>query len=94
MQIAQVVDVKGDPRIAFDTVVEALKLKAPPKMLLSATQSVSRALEVADVLDRNKVTGKVVVAMDTDANTLSWIEKGHDRRHHRSRSPSPWRISA
>jgi ribose transport system substrate-binding protein len=31
---------------------------------------------VADVLDRNKVSGKVVVAMDTDPNTLSWIQKG------------------
>ena len=31
---------------------------------------------VADVLDRNKVSGKVVVAMDTDSNTLNWIQKG------------------
>jgi len=32
--------------------------------------------EVADVLDRTKVSGKVVVAMDTDPNTLSWVQKG------------------
>ncbi len=32
--------------------------------------------EVADVLDRNKVSGKTVVAMDTDEDTLKWIQKG------------------
>ncbi len=32
--------------------------------------------EVADVLDRERVTGKVVVAMDTDQRTLEWIQKG------------------
>jgi ribose transport system substrate-binding protein len=32
--------------------------------------------EVAEVLDRNKVTGKVVVAMDTHQGTLEGIQKG------------------
>jgi ribose transport system substrate-binding protein len=32
--------------------------------------------EVADVLDRNKVSGKTVVAMDTDEDTLKWVQKG------------------
>jgi len=32
--------------------------------------------EVAEVLGRNNVTGKVVVAMDTDERTLQGIQKG------------------
>jgi ribose transport system substrate-binding protein len=32
--------------------------------------------EVATVLSSNKATGKVVIAMDTDPDTLEWIRKG------------------
>ena len=32
--------------------------------------------EVADVLNRNNMQGKIVIAMDTDEQTLGWIEKG------------------
>jgi ribose transport system substrate-binding protein len=32
--------------------------------------------EVATVLSSNKVTGKVIIAMDTDPDTLEWIRKG------------------
>jgi ribose transport system substrate-binding protein len=74
IQIAQVVNVKGDPRIAFDTTVESLKGKSAPDGFVCLVSFACP--EVADVLDRNKVTGKVVVAMDTDANTLNWVQKG------------------
>jgi ribose transport system substrate-binding protein len=74
IKIAQVVNVKGDPRIAFDTTTELLKGKTPPDGFVCLVSFACP--EVADVLDRNKVTGKVVVAMDTDTNTLDWIQKG------------------
>ena len=74
IQIAEVVDVNGDPRIAFDTVERSLKAKSAPDAFVCLVSFACP--EVADVLDRNKVTGKVVVAMDTDANTLNWIQKG------------------
>jgi ribose transport system substrate-binding protein len=32
--------------------------------------------EVATVLDGNKITGKVIIAMDTDPDTLDWVKKG------------------
>jgi ribose transport system substrate-binding protein len=32
--------------------------------------------EVASVLDSYKITGKIVMAMDTDPETLGWIKKG------------------
>jgi len=32
--------------------------------------------EVATVLDNNGIKGKTIIAMDTDPETLSWIQKG------------------
>ncbi len=75
VKIAEIVDVKGDPRIAFDATAEVLskgKLKPDAFVCLEAIA----CKEVADVLDRNKVSGKVVIAMDTDQGTLDWIKKG------------------
>lgn len=74
IKIVRTVDVKGDPRIAFDTTVEIVKGKPIPDGFISLIGSAGP--EVADVLDRNHVTGKVVVAMDTLSTTLDWIKKG------------------
>ncbi|MGH9664334.1 MAG: substrate-binding domain-containing protein, partial [Bryobacteraceae bacterium] len=75
VKIVEVVNVKGDPRVAFDSTMEILnkgKLKPDAFVCLVSTA----CPEVADVLDRNKVSGKVVVAMDTDADTMQWVQKG------------------
>jgi ribose transport system substrate-binding protein len=74
IKIAQVVNVKGDPRIAFDTTSEIVKGKNVPDGFVCLEAIACQ--EVADVLDRNHVSGKVLVAMDTDQNTLDWIRKG------------------
>jgi len=74
MKIIRVVDVKGNPSIAFDTTEEIIKGKSVPEgyvCLVSFPCS-----EVADVLDRHKVDNKVLVAMDADESTLTWIQKG------------------
>jgi ribose transport system substrate-binding protein len=75
IKIVDVVDIKGDPRIAFDKtneIVEKRRDKVDAFVCLEALAG----KEVADVLDRNKVSGKTVVAMDTDEDTLKWIQKG------------------
>lgn len=75
IKIVDVVNVKGDPRVAFDSTVDILnkgKLKPDAFVCLVSTA----CPEVADVLDRNKVSGKVVVAMDTNTDTLQWLQKG------------------
>lgn len=75
IKITDVVDIKGDPRIAFDTttdIVEKRRDKVDAFVCLEALAG----KEVADVLDRNKVNGKLVMAMDTDESTLNWIQKG------------------
>jgi ribose transport system substrate-binding protein len=74
MKIIRVVDVKGNPSIAFDTTEEILKGKSTPEGFVCLVST--SCSEVADVLDRHKVENKVLVAMDSDANTLSWIQKG------------------
>jgi ribose transport system substrate-binding protein len=74
IKIAEVVDMKGDSTIAFDKTAEIIEKKTPADAFV-ALEALAGA-EVAEVLDRKKVEGKVVIAMDTSAKTLEWIEKG------------------
>jgi len=68
-----VVDIKGDPRIAFDTATYMLRKKTPVDAFICLEALAGK--EVADVQDREH-TNKVIVAMDTDEGTLDWIGKG------------------
>jgi ribose transport system substrate-binding protein len=74
IKIIRIVDVKGNPSIAFDTTEEILKGKTTPEGFVCLVSTACQ--EVADVLDRHKVDGKILVGMDSDANTLTWIQKG------------------
>jgi ribose transport system substrate-binding protein len=75
IKITQIVDIKGDARIAFDTTKEILAKGSGKVDALICLEAIACA-EVAEVLNRERVMGKVVVAMDTDQRTLEWIEKG------------------
>jgi ribose transport system substrate-binding protein len=75
ISIVQTVDIKGDPVAAFEAtkeILEQAKVKPDAFVCLEALA----CEEVAEVLDRGKVTGKIVVAMDTNQGTLEWIQKG------------------
>lgn len=74
IKITEVVDIKGDPRIAFDKTMEILKKDASKVDAFVCLEAVA-CPEVGDVLERNK-TDKIVVAMDADPRTLEWIQKG------------------
>jgi ribose transport system substrate-binding protein len=74
IKVAQLIDMKGDPHLAFDATQDLIDKKTPVDAFVSL-ESLS-GNEVAEVLERNKVAGKLIVAMDTSGNTLSWIEKG------------------
>jgi ribose transport system substrate-binding protein len=74
IKIIRVVDVKGNPSVAFDTTEELLKGKSTPDGFICLVSTACQ--EVADVLDRHKVDGKILVGMDSDADTLTWIQKG------------------
>jgi ribose transport system substrate-binding protein len=74
MKIAEIVDVKGDPRIAFDKTTEILEKGARADAFVSLVSFAGP--EISNVLARHNVTGKVVIAMDTDDRTLAGIQKG------------------
>jgi ribose transport system substrate-binding protein len=75
IKITRVVDIKGDPRMAFDSAKEILggKTKIDAFVCLEAIA----CPEIAEVVGRENQVGKVViVAMDTDQRTLEGIQKG------------------
>jgi ribose transport system substrate-binding protein len=75
IKITRVVDIQGDPRIAFDTTTQIIG-KEKDKVDAFVCLEAQSGKEVAGVLDSYHVTGKVVIAMDTDPETLDWIQKG------------------
>jgi len=74
IKFAHVVDIKGDPRIAFDTTNELVG-KKDSKVDAVVCLEASACKEVAEVINRNQ-SKRVVIAMDTDKETLEWIQKG------------------
>jgi ribose transport system substrate-binding protein len=75
IKIARVVDIQGDPRIAFDTTTQIIG-KEKDQVDAFVCLEAQSGKEVAGVLSSYHVTGKVVMAMDTDPETLEWIKKG------------------
>ncbi|MGE5570797.1 MAG: substrate-binding domain-containing protein [Rhodospirillales bacterium] len=74
IKITEIVDIKGDPTIAFDKTMEIVEKNAPVDAFVCL--EALACPEVAEVLSRKQVTGKTVVAMDTDPRTLEMIQKG------------------
>jgi ribose transport system substrate-binding protein len=75
IKITRVVDIQGDPRIAFDTTTQIIG-KERDKVDGFVCLEAQSGKEVANVLSTYNVSGKVVMAMDTDQETLQWIQKG------------------
>jgi ribose transport system substrate-binding protein len=75
IKITRVVDIQGDARIAFDTTTQIVG-KEKDKVDAFVCLEAQSGKEVAGVLNTYRVTGKVVMAMDTDQETLEWIQKG------------------
>ena len=76
IRIIDTVDMKGQATIAFDTTKELLA-KGPGRMDAFVCLEAISCAEIAEVLDRNNIRDKVVVAMDTTSErTLHWIQRG------------------
>jgi ribose transport system substrate-binding protein len=75
IKITRVVDIQGDPRIAFDTTTQIVG-KERDKVDGFVCLEAQSGKEVAGVLNSYHVSGKSVIAMDTDQETLDWIQKG------------------
>ena len=78
IKITRVVDIAGDPRIVFDTTTEILGKEKDKKEKVDGFVCLEAlgGKEVATVLSENKVADKVILAMDTDPDTLEFIRKG------------------
>jgi ribose transport system substrate-binding protein len=75
IKITRVVDIQGDPRVAFDTTTQIIG-KERDKVDGFVCLEAQSGKEVAGVLNSYHVSDKVVMAMDTDPETLQWIQKG------------------
>ena len=75
VKIVRVVDIQGDPRIAFDTTT-AIIGKERDKVDAFVCLEAQAGKEVATVISNNGVKNKVIMAFDTDSDTLDWIQKG------------------
>src|SRR5947209_13074543 len=75
IKITQVVDIKGDPRMAFDNATQIIG-KQRDKVDAFVCLEALAGKEIATVLSNNGIKNKSVIAMDTDPDTLEWIRKG------------------
>jgi ribose transport system substrate-binding protein len=73
--VLPIVDIKGDPRVAFDQTQKLIagKTRVDAFVCLDALGGKG----VAKALDSAHITGKSVIAMDSDPETLDWIRKGY-----------------
>jgi len=76
IRITRVVDMKGDSRLAFDTATEILGNDKKEHTDAFVCLEALAGKEVATVLSSHGAKDKIVLAMDTDEDTLSWIQKG------------------
>jgi len=75
INVTEVVDMKGDPTVAFDRTKQFLDSKA--KVNAFVCLEAIACPEVGEVVNRQNMAGKVtIVAMDTDQRTVDWIQKG------------------
>jgi ribose transport system substrate-binding protein len=74
IKVVDTVDIKGNPTIAFDRTMDAIEKNRPVDAFVCL--EALACPEVAEVLNRKQVKGKVVVAMDTDQRTLDGIRQG------------------
>jgi ribose transport system substrate-binding protein len=76
IKLAHIVDIQGDPRIAFDTTNQFLANDKKEHIDAFVCLEALSGKEVATVLSNSGVKGRTIIAMDTDPDTLQWIQKG------------------
>jgi ribose transport system substrate-binding protein len=74
IHISEIVDAKGDPGVIFDRTMQIAEKKEPVDAFVCLVSIA--APEVADVLTRKNVTGKLVMGMDADQRTIEGIQNG------------------
>jgi ribose transport system substrate-binding protein len=76
IKIVDVIDIKGDPRTAFDKTQEALALTGPKKMDAFICLESASGKMVSDAIKRSNTTDRTLVAFDVSQDTLDGIKGG------------------
>src|SRR5438270_13370971 len=76
IKLSRIVDIKGDPRIAYDTTTQILANDKKEHIDAFVCLEALSGKEVAGVLNDYKMKGRTIIAMDADPDTLQWIQKG------------------
>ena len=77
MKIIDVLNVKGDPAIAFDQTRQYLSRKGPDKVDAFVSLESSSGPAIAEVLKRANATDRTLIAMDVGPETLGLIKSGN-----------------
>jgi ribose transport system substrate-binding protein len=75
IKITEIVDIKGDPGLAFDKTMEVAE-KQPGKVDAFVCLEANAGKDVALALSRKGIKNKIIVAMDTDQGTLQAVQDG------------------
>jgi len=75
IHVIRIVDIGGNPDIASNTVAEILA-QHPGEVDAFVCLEAQAGRNVAIALNERHVQNKIVLAMDTDPDTLDWIDKG------------------
>jgi ribose transport system substrate-binding protein len=76
VKIADVIDIKNDPRTAFDKAQEVLPLTGPKKIDAFICLESASGKMVSDAVKRANATDRVLVAFDVNQDTLDGIKGG------------------
>lgn len=76
INIAEVVDIKGDPRVAFDRTQQFLAQTGAKKIDAFVSLDSASGKMVADAVKRTNDTSRLLVAWDVNPDTLSGIKDG------------------
>jgi len=76
IKLSHIIDIKGDSRIAFDTTTQFLGNDKKEHIDAFVCLEALSGKEVATVLSSNGIKGRTIIAMDTDPETLDWIQRG------------------
>ncbi|HWG19756.1 MAG TPA: substrate-binding domain-containing protein [Terracidiphilus sp.] len=76
IKIVDVIDVKGDPRVAFDRAQELLGQTGPKKIDGFVCLDSASGKMVSDAIKRANATDRVLVAWDVNQDTLDSIKAG------------------
>jgi ribose transport system substrate-binding protein len=76
VKIVEVVDIKGDPKVAFDKAQDFLALTGPKKINAFVCLDSASGKMVSDAIKRGNETDRVLVAWDINQDTLDGIKAG------------------